>query len=317
MRVSPSLVTRLWGKKYDVIVKCINGRFALPATYAIARLRRKPFVLWTGIWMTLETRFHRLVFPLTRWIYTHADAIAVYGEHVKRYLVQQGVEPEKIFVAAHAIDNSVYSEPVSESRKVTLRNDLELGNSKVVLYLGRLEQEKGVDYLIRAFARLPSDDTVLVLAGSGSRRKEFEELANTLDIRERVRFSGYVSPRDTTLYYAISDLFVLPSITLPVGKEPWGLVVNEAMNQGCPVVATDAVGAAAGGLVQSGVNGFVVPERDSAALAQVMDRILTDDALRMEMSANARCIVAGWNNERMVQGFQQAIEYALKKRGRI
>jgi glycosyltransferase involved in cell wall biosynthesis len=317
MRVSPSLVTRLWGKKYDVIVKCINGRFALPATYAIARLRRKPFVLWTGIWMTLETRFHRLVFPLTRWIYTHADAIAVYGEHVKRYLVQQGVEPEKIFVAAHAIDNSVYSEPVSESRKVTLRNDLELGNSKVVLYLGRLEQEKGVDYLIRAFARLPSDDTVLVLAGSGSRRKEFEELTNTLDIRERVRFSGYVSPRDTTLYYAISDLFVLPSITLPVGKEPWGLVVNEAMNQGCPVVATDAVGAAAGGLVQTGVNGFVVPEQDSAALAQVMDRILTDDALRMEMSAKARCIVAGWNNERMVKGFQQAIEYALKKRGRI
>jgi glycosyltransferase involved in cell wall biosynthesis len=100
------------------------------------------------------------------------------------------------------------------------------------------------------------------------------------------------------------------------GKEPWGLVVNEVMNQGVPVVATAAVGAAAGGLVQSGVNGVVVPERDSAALAQAMERILTDAKLREEMSQNARRIIAEWNNERMVQGFQQAIAYALQRRSR-
>src|SRR5688572_11257528 len=118
-RVCPSLITRLSRKKYDVFVKCINGRFALPVTYIVARLRRKPFVLWTGIWMTLETRFHRMAFPLTRWIYRHADAIAVYGEHVKRYLVGQGVEAGKIFVAAHAIDNALYNCPVSEEDKAS------------------------------------------------------------------------------------------------------------------------------------------------------------------------------------------------------
>jgi glycosyltransferase involved in cell wall biosynthesis len=85
------------------------------------------------------------------------------------------------------------------------------------------------------------------------------------------------------------------------------------MNQGLPVVATDAFGAAAGGLVQSGVNGFVVPERDSESLAQAIDRILSDDKLREQMSANARRIVAGWNNERMVKGFQQAIEFAVRR----
>ena len=81
---------------------------------------------------------------------------------------------------------------------------------------------------------------------------------------------GYVSPEEALTYYATADLFVLPSVTMPTGKEPWGLVVNEAMNQGLPVVATEAVGAAAGGLVQAGVNGFIVPERDSEALAQVI-----------------------------------------------
>ncbi len=81
-RFTPTLPLKLWQGNYDVYVKCINGRFALPFTYLIARLRGKPFILWTGIWMTLQTPFHRLVFPLTRHIYRHADAIVVYGEHV-------------------------------------------------------------------------------------------------------------------------------------------------------------------------------------------------------------------------------------------
>jgi glycosyltransferase involved in cell wall biosynthesis len=88
------------------------------------------------------------------------------------------------------------------------------------------------------------------------------------------------------------------------------------MNQGLPVIASDAVGAAAGGLVQSGVNGFVVPERDSAALAQAMEQLLTDDRWREEMGRNARRIIVRWDNEQMVKGFQQAIEFALHQRRR-
>jgi glycosyltransferase involved in cell wall biosynthesis len=312
-RIVPSLPIRLWRGNYDVIVKCINGRFALPVTYVAARLARKPFVLWTGIWMSLETRFHRLVFPLTRWIYRHADAIVVYGEHVKRYLVSLNVAPEKIFVAAHAVDNSEYNRAIAEDEKATLRTKLGLTNEKMVLYLGRLAEEKGVDYLIYAFARLNLPNTVLLLVGDGSMRENLKALVLKHGIQEKTRFVGYVSPEEALTYYAIADLFVLPSVTLPTGKEPWGLVVNEAMNQGVPVVATDAVGAAAGGLVQSGINGFVVPERDSGALAEAIGRILNHDGLRAVMSQNARRIVADWNNERMVKGFQLAIEYALKQ----
>lgn len=312
-RVTPSLVTHLWRGNYSVFVKCINGRFALPVTYLIARLRRKPFVLWTGIWMTLNTPFHRLVFPLTRWIYRHADAIVVYGDHVKRYLVELNVASEKIFVAAHAVDNQAYNGPVSEKEKSALRNKLGLGNYKVVLYLGRLEASKGLEYLIRAFALLNCGDTVLLIAGEGSLHENLMALAREQGIEEKTRFVGIVSPEDARGYYAIADVFVLPSITLPTGKEPWGLVVNEAMNQGLPVVATEAVGAAAGGLVQNGVNGFVARERDSAALAEAIKCILTDAKLREEMSQNARRIISGWDNECMVKGFQQAIQYALRK----
>jgi len=311
VRIAPSLLTKLWRGNYAVFVKCINGRFALPITYLIARLRRKPFVLWTGIWMTLQTPFHRLAFPLTRWIYRHADAVVVYGEHVKHYLMGVGVAAEKIFVAPHAVHNPAYSRFVSEQERMALRTKLDLGNNKIVLYLGRLEASKGLEYLIRAFALANSDDTLLVVAGEGSLRPKLEGLVREVGLEKKTRFVGYVSPEDAVVYYAIADVFVLPSVTMPTGKEPWGLVVNEAMNQGMPVVATEAVGAAAGGLVQSGTNGFVVPERDSAALAQAIKRVLTDGKLREEMSQNARRIITGWNNELMVAGFHQAIEYAL------
>ena len=314
-RVVPGLALRLWRGSYDVIVKCINGRFALPVTYLTARLARKPFVLWTGIWMSLQTPFHRLAFPLTRWIYQHADAIVVYGEHVKRYLVSLRVAPEKIFVAAHAVENSAYNQPIGQCEKAILRNRLGLTSAKVVLYLGRLEEEKGVNYLIGAFAQL-NHNAGLLLVGDGSMRENLKALVQEHGIQKKIRFVGYVPPEEALTYYAIADCFVLPSVTMPNGKEPWGLVVNEAMNQGVPVVATDAVGAAAGGLVQSGLNGFVVPERDSRALADAIGRILNDDGLRAKMSRNARRIIAGWDNEQMVQGFQQAIAYALNKRQR-
>src|SRR5581483_5817412 len=113
----------------------------------------------------------------------------------------------------------------------------------------------------------------------------------------------------------MATLFVLPSITVATGKELWGLEVNAAFNKRVQVVATDAVDAAAGGLVQDGVNGFVVAERDSAALAAAMRRILADPDLRARLSSAARATVAGWDNERMVRGFRDAIAFACAARG--
>jgi glycosyltransferase involved in cell wall biosynthesis len=309
-RVTPTLPWKLWRGNYDVYIKCINGRFALPITYLIARLKRKPFILWTGIWMRLQTPFHRLAWPLTRYIYRHADAIVVYGEHVKRYLMSEGVPGERIFVAAHAVDNKAYNRPVSEEEKQALRQQLNIvPGKKIVLYLGRLVEEKGLPYLLEAFALLQQDDAVLVLVGTGPEKARLERLAQELGIAANVRFVGYVPPERALPYYSISWVYVLPSVTTPYFKEPWGLVVNEAFNQGVPVIATDAVGAAAGGLVQDGVNGFVVPERDSVALAKALRRILDDPDLRERFSQNARQIIAAWDNERMVLGFRQAIEY--------
>lgn len=317
IRFTPTLPLKLLQKEYDAYIKCINGKFALPVTYLAARIKRKPFILWTGIWMRLQTRAHRLFFPFTRYIYRHADAIVVYGEHVKRYLISEGVAPERIFVAPHAVDNQMYNLPVAEQEQLALRQALQIEpEQKVVLYLGRLEKIKGLPDLLKAFASLKrqagshtDQDAVLLLAGDGGERKRLESLAAAYGITEKVRFTGYVASEKTSHYYSISDLFVLPSITLPVGKETWGLVINEAFNQGVPVVATEAVGAAAGGLVQNGINGLVVPERDSQALAKALQQLLDDEELRGKMSKNALDTIREWHNERMIEGFRAALDF--------
>jgi glycosyltransferase involved in cell wall biosynthesis len=312
-RVTPSLPWKLWRGDYEVYVKCINGRFALPATYLIARLRRKPFVLWTGIWMRLQTPFHRLVFPVTRYVLRHADAIVVYGKHVKRYLTSEGVQEERIFVAAHAVDNDAYNRKVLEEEKADLRINLGIpAGQKVVLYLGRLERVKGLRYLLEAFASLRREDVTLVLAGNGSELPHLKRIVEREGMTDRVRFAGYVPSEQATLFYALAYVYVLPSVTLPEGKELWGLVINEAFNQGVPVITTEAVGAAAGGLVQEGVNGFVIPERDTTALARALEKILDEPALREQLGRNAQKTIMSWDNEQMVEGFRRAIDYVTQ-----
>jgi glycosyltransferase involved in cell wall biosynthesis len=264
------------------------------------------------LWTRVETPFHRLFFPLTRYFYRHADTIVVYGEHVKRYLVSEGVLPERIFVAAHAVDNSSFNIQVTEEQKRALCEKLNIASAqKIILYLGRLEKSKGLPYLVEAFAKLQRNDAVLVLAGNGSELSDLQKLGQDLKLENQIRFAGYVTQEQAVYYYAIAWVYVLPSITVPEGKELWGLVVNEAFNQGVPVIATEAVGAAAGGLVQDGINGFIVPERNSDALATTLNCLLDSPELHAKMADNAYKKIQNWDNERMVSGFRDAIDYAI------
>ena len=86
------------------------------------------------------------------------------------------------------------------------------------------------------------------------------------------------------------------------------------MNQGTPVVATSAVGAAAGGLVQHSVNGEVIPERDVEALRESIKRIVSNRVYRERLAAGALRIISNWDNDRMTEGFVEAAHYAVSRR---
>ena len=99
----------------------------------------------------------------------------------------------------------------------------------------------------------------------------------------------------------------MPSLRTRDFREPWGLAANEAMNQGTPVIASDQVGAAAGGLVRHERNGLVVPAGDPIALRAAIARLREDEPLRARLGANAARDVAAFSHESWAAGFHAAL----------
>jgi glycosyltransferase involved in cell wall biosynthesis len=118
---------------------------------------------------------------------------------------------------------------------------------------------------------------------------------------------GMLDPGELRNFYASADVLVMPSVPTRSFLEPWGLVVNEAMNQRLPVIATDAVGAAAGGLVRHDRNGLVVAADDPSALAGAMRRLAGDRSLRARLGEAAARDVRAFTHEAWAAGFSAAL----------
>jgi glycosyltransferase involved in cell wall biosynthesis len=290
--VMPGLALTLHPRRYDAVVKSLNGKLMLPLVYGASRARRLPFVLWTGMWHHPRTGFH---------VYRGAEAIVAYGEHVERYLVETAdVDASKVFVAGQAV------EPERFAAVRPARN----GEAEV-LFIGQFEERKGLADLLRAFGALGDVRVRLRLVGNGSLEPEVARHA----VRDpRMDVVGYLPQDRLPEALARARCLVLPSITTALDREPWGLVVNEAMHAGVPVIATDAVGAAAGGLVRDGSNGLIVPERDPPALADAIRRLATDQALAARLGDQARRDVERFSHSAMADAFEAAVEHAVVAR---
>jgi glycosyltransferase involved in cell wall biosynthesis len=298
--IMPGLARVLRPSRYDVVVQSYTGRLQIALTVLTASARNLPLVIWTGIWNDLGSPFDRLTRPLANAAYRRADALVAYGDHVKRYLTgASGIDPADVFVAGQAVDGSRF-EDISRDQP-----------SDAVLFVGRLEPSKGLECLLAAARALPGKTRpALVLAGSGSLENNLRGYA----MRERwVEVLGHVPHEELPRYLARARCLVLPSITTARAREPWGLVVNEAMHAGLPVIASDAVGAAAGGLVENGRNGFVVPEGDVGGLRSAIQGLMTDPTRAESMGRQARADVQRFSFEAMADAFQTAIDHAIAK----
>jgi glycosyltransferase involved in cell wall biosynthesis len=279
--------------RYRAVVCPTGGRLAPLASWAGARRARVPLILWASLWAHPRTAAHALSYlPLMR-LYRSADAVVTYGPHVSAYVAAHGAH--NVYVAPQSVDNDFwrFSEvsPPADPRWPTEA-------AMRFLFVGRPVPEKGVDVLVAAWrtANLPSASAALVLAGVG------ESYAGA-----PIVCLDTLTPEALRDIYAASDVLVVPSVATRTFREPWGLVVNEAMNQKLAVIATDAVGAAAGGLVRDGHNGLIVPAGDSQALSDVLARLARETALRVRMGvAGARDVLA-YSHEAWAEGFSRAL----------
>lgn len=212
----------------------------------------------------------RLLRPVAKHVFQKADRVRTVSERGKRGLVSIGIPESKIDVIPIATDVSRFSN-IDRSQAISNR----------ILCIARLEPEKGVDVLIRAFAIVKKSffEATLVIVGDGSRRAALESLASALGIAGAVSFEG--RRNDVQPYLAEAGLYVQPS-----HFEGWGIAVIEAAAAGLPIVMTDV--GCAGEIIKDGESGLVVPSGDVKALAEAMARVFADGALRRRLAEGAR-----------------------------
>jgi glycosyltransferase involved in cell wall biosynthesis len=294
------------GRRYDAVIAPFAGGAVLPAAYAGARRSGRPFVLWASVWVQPRSAVHGLALPVTRHIYRHADAVVAYGEHVRRFVAGIRGHVDDVFVAPQAVEPELFARPVGPEEVSAFRAAHQLGGGPLVLYTGRLVAEKGIEVLAAAWPQVQAQAT-LVVVGDGP----LSLLVAGLD---RTRLLGPLPRRQLPVAYSAAAMALLPSVPTSRFTEPWGLVCNEAMHQGRPVVASAAVGAVAGGLVVHEANGLVVGPGDPAALARAIERLLRDDPLRRRLGSAARTAVAGYTYEAMADAFARALDVAMGRR---
>jgi len=226
---------------------------------------------WKGLSFTLGSQMRR-----------GSSRVIAISTAAKSLLVSLGVPDGKIAVIPLGVDTSVFNTATESS---TLREELGLEGSTVILFIGRMEDVKGVDVLLAAFSMVRKNhpSTRLLLVGGGAQKARYEALASDLGVSSSTTFVGAVSREMLPRYLDLADVFVLPSL-----KEPFGLVGLEAMAKGKPVVAS-----AVGGIPDfvGPETGLLVKEGSPKELAAAIERLATDPSLRARLGAAGRSLV--------------------------
>jgi glycosyltransferase involved in cell wall biosynthesis len=268
-----------------------------------ATRKRIPFILWVE--STDKDRRSRsaLVESMkTRFIHG-CSAFLVPGKSSFEYVRGFGTPIEYIFTAPNAVDLDLFGSRASEVRKDldTHRQALKLPE-RFFLFVGRLVQEKGVFDLLDAYGKLSAELRThigLVFVGDGAARPELMRRSGAI-VPGSIEYTGFAQREQLATYYALADVFVFPTHT-----DPWGLVVNEAMACGLPVISSDAAGCTAD-LVEDNENGRVVRAGDVGQLAAVMEELASDSALRCRMGNNSRERIQRYSPEACAAGIAKA-----------
>lgn len=251
----------------------------------------------------LRQRVRRLV--LGKGLLRLVDYALYIGEQNRAFYRHMGVAEQKLIFCPYAVDNARFQQAAAEllPQRADLRRRLGVAQSqKVLLCCGKFIPKKRPLDLLMAVARLPRTDVVAVLVGDGPLRPALEAFCREQQLTN-VHLAGFVNQSEIVGYYALADVFVLCSDE----AETWGLVTNEAMNVGLPVVLSQAVGCA-DDLVKPGQNGYHYPCGNVPALVEVLGKLLDRPAADWAaFRACSRSIIDRYSYEQTIQNLQRAL----------
>lgn len=259
---------------YDIII--VSNYYLPTIILAIEKLQlcKIPFVYSTDgafikneNWLKKAFKSH-LVKSATYWLST--------GTITNAYYAHYGVKKDKIFWYPFTSlkESQILSNPLLKEEKVQIKVKLGIDEEKVVISVGQFIRRKGFDVLLEACSKLSRGYGVYIIGGGPT--KEYLDLKEKYGL-ENVHFVGFKSKCELSEYYKIADLFVLPT-----REDIWGLVVNEAMAFGLPVITTDRCIAGLE-LIKDYENGFIVPVERADILANRIEEVLSDEQLAIRM----------------------------------
>jgi glycosyltransferase involved in cell wall biosynthesis len=289
------LASALRGASPDVILCGGYNYLASWQSLHWARRHRVPFSLWVESTTRDLRSGSRLVNFLKAKFIHQCAAFVVPGKASFEYVMNYGAPEENIFTAPNAVNTRFFAERAEAVRRdaPTYRRTLRLP-SRFFLFVGRLVRDKGVFDLVQAYGTLAPElraEVGLVLVGDGAARPDLERQAKMIT-PGTVFFPGFAQREQLASYYALAETFVFPTHT-----DPWGLVVNEAMACGLPIISTGVAGCVAD-LVEDRWNGRVIPQGDSESLAFALEELASNFAVRSRMGQRS--------HERILQNSPEA-----------
>jgi glycosyltransferase involved in cell wall biosynthesis len=247
-----------------------------------------------------------------RWLVErYYDAGFVAGTASRNYLTRLGMQSDRIWEGYDTVDNDYFVGKSGDvSRRAVEYRERAALPERFLLYVGRLAAEKNLMRLLHAYRRyrdVQPDGWKLVIVGDGPQRKELLKVARNLNLDDVV-WAGFVQVDELPVYYALSDGFILPSVS-----EPWGLVVNEAMACGLPVLVSDRCGAALD-LVAQGKNGYTFDPLSVDEMAEQMVRLAgLDETQRMAFGRASKEIIAAYTPRIWAENLADCIRQTVSR----
>jgi glycosyltransferase involved in cell wall biosynthesis len=284
------------------------GGYNYVASWQAARWARRqqvPFMMWVESNAFDQRRHYFPVEYLKKKMLGLGDAYVVPGRMSREYLESLGVSANQIFVAPNAVDNEYFAHAENSVRENISDHRKRLALPEhYFLFVGRLVLAKGVFDLLDAYAALPAEirsQFGLVFAGSGNAEEELRKRAQEIS-PGTVLFPGFAQREQLAIFYSLADILVFPT-----HSDTWGLVVNEAMACGLPVICSTVAGCSAD-LVEHGANGCIVSPGDVPQLASAMESLARDPQLRSQMRMRSLQRISNFSPAAWAGGVAAAVQ---------
>ena len=284
---------------YAKIIKEGNFNHIIVGTYyslsamvfiQFLRMNKIPFILNSdGGFIKKDRAIMKII--KTHFISSAAHYIST-GVGTSNYLAHYGAKKEEIYTIPFTtlFEEDVLKSPVGSQDKIKIRNRLGIKEDKVLIYVGQFIYRKGVDNLLKALKFSPKEIGVYIVGGNAT--EEYKKLAIESE-NQNIHFIEFLEKKDLLEYYKAADIFVLPT-----REDIWGLVVNEAMSMGLPVISTKQCLAALE-LVSEGKNGWIYDANDWKKLAEIITEAFSKETVLEKMQYESLSTIKRYTIENM------------------